>query len=84
MISCAVHPTELAVSRCQPDAELLRRDLAQQADVIAAVIAEATNRPTEERMRRSLMLLDGVRSLMQCYRAALRLEAEQEGHHHDI
>ena len=83
MSSRAVQPTELAVLRglrCEPDAERLRRDLAQQADAIAAVIAEAANRPTPARLEQCAHQLEAVRHLAMSYRAVLRSETEGNAH----
>lgn len=55
----------------KPDAEGLRRDLANQADAIAAAIAEAANRPTAERVEQLAIRLDAVRRLALTYRAEL-------------
>lgn len=60
----------------EPDIEEIRRDLARQADAVAAVISEAAHRPTRARLAYCAMHLEAVRRLALSYRDRIESHAD--------
>lgn len=79
----AAHIAALRGLYRKPDAETLRRELARQADVTAAAMAEAANRPTPERLEQLAWHLDGARKLALACREAMQSETDKGGDHAD-
>lgn len=78
-MNCPNHPADVsALSGLygQVDPEVLRRDLAALPDALGALLADAANRPTPERLQACAYQLDGARLLVLRLAA---LQAEEAG-----